>query len=284
MSRTYMTMAPEPPTAGMLGVCDALDATIIQYLGEVSKLRVGTYEADVEALLMFKLGVRQVQGVLVLARQSIALVPAAFHLARAAFECCARAAWLVNEDKPLLREARFIAHLNGEISALKRSSDRLAIHGVDVQLPRARAATLEEFSKGLSEKLHERGFTSVAQLPNFEQLVTSIGGNHLYATYIEASQYSHGGHAATWLYRRSGLGTGKQIEDSVSCWHWVTPLRMCWLALGHPGDILISRIASTDDARWSQKAAAAVDEAFDKFAAEIIAEHAFQREEANEPE
>lgn len=96
-----------PPSNSILRVCDALDGAIKRFLQEKARLVVtGYYEAEVEALLIFNLGIRHVEGVITLARSDLVLLPATYHLARAAFECCVRAAWLINEENPMKCEAR----------------------------------------------------------------------------------------------------------------------------------------------------------------------------------
>ena len=187
------------PSNSILRVCDALDDTIERFLQRTARLVTGRYEADVEARLIFILGIRHVEGVIALARRDLVLLPAAYHLARAAFECCVRAAWLVNEENPMKREARWVAHLDGEISAIRRSSDRLGSAGTNVDQARARGRQLKQFRDNLARALQDRGVPLLKQIPNFEQMLSSIAGDHLYSIYIEASQYTHGGHAATWL-------------------------------------------------------------------------------------
>lgn len=216
--------------------------------------------------MIFNLGIRHAEGVIALAKTDLVLLPASFHLARAAFECCIRAAWLVDEVEPLKREARYIAHLDGEISAISRSSDRQEVAGSNVGAARTRANKLKQFRDALADALMERGVPLLKQIPKFEQMLSSIGGKSLYPAYIEASQYAHGGHAATWLYRRSGVGTQKVIGETISPEQWILPLRMCWLALYRPGDIIATRIANSPDMAWSHSLTALIEAAFNDLA------------------
>ena len=204
------------PTNTIVEICDVLDDAIELVLQARRSISVGTYEADVEALLVFNLGIRHVEGVVALARQDLVLVPAAYHLARAAFECCIRAAWLVDQVDPLQREPRWVAHVKGEIDALKRASDRLEKSGIDVSATRRRARTLSDFVNGVAAALDARGIEPINKVPDFAQMLSSLGAEHLYASYIEASQYTHGGHGATWHYRTGGLGTEKQIGEAIN--------------------------------------------------------------------
>jgi hypothetical protein len=252
-----------PPSNSILRVCDALDDTIKRFLQGTAPVVTGRYEADVEARLIFILGIRHVEGVVALARCDLVLLPAAYHLARAAFECCVRAAWLVNDENPMKREPRFLAHLDGEISAIRRSSERLERAGTNVDAAHARGRQLKQFRDDVARALQDRGVPLLKQIPKFEEMLSSIGGDHLYPIYIEASQYTHGGHAATWLYRGGGgVGTHKVIKETIMAEHWILPLRMCWLALCHPGDIVATRIARSADAAWSHECAILVEAAF----------------------
>jgi hypothetical protein len=101
-----------------------------------------------------------------------------------------------------------------------------------------------------------------AHLHTFEPMLSSIGGNNLYSAYIELSQYTHGGHAATWLYRRAGVGTLKEVGEYIQHGHWILPLRICWLALCYPGDLVTARVAQSDSAAWAHKFRAMIDALF----------------------
>lgn len=251
-----------PPTPAVLRVCDALDEAIGAYLEARSHLASGTYEADVEALLIFNLALRQVEAVTTLARRDLVLLPAAYSVARAALECGVRAAWLVDDADPFRREARWLAHMDGEISALRRAAERLEGAGEDVAARREQARTMQGFRDDIAAALSDRGVDLLKQTPNFAAMLSSIGGDHLYARYIEASQYTHGGHQATWLYRGGGLGVHKEIGERIVPEQWILPLRMCWLALGHPGEVVVRRIGGPRAGRWSEGYANLVDATF----------------------
>ena len=153
-------------------------------------------------------------------------------------------------------EARgaILAHLDGEISAIRRSSDRLESAGTNVDAARARGRQLKRSRDDLARALQDRGVPLLKQIPNFEQMLSSTAaGDHLYSIYIEASQYTHRGHAATWLYRMGGVGTHKVVRETITAEQWILPLRMCWLALCHPGDIVATRIARSASAAWSRR-------------------------------
>ena len=229
---------------------------------EKAHLRVGTYESEVEALLVFNLGIRNVEGVIALARHDMVLLPGACHLARAALECCVRAAWLVDDADPIKRDARWIAHLDGEISAICRSSKRRKKYDANVEAAGEKRRILKKFRDDVARELEHRGVQLLKRLPNFKQMLSSIGGDNLYSVYIELSQYTHGGHAATWLYRGAGVGTVKETGEYIQSGQWILPLRVCWLALCHPGDVVTTRVARSDSAAWSHEFRAMIDTLF----------------------
>jgi hypothetical protein len=249
------------PTDVVLKTCDLLDQGIKQYLTARNRLHAGRYEADVEALLVFNLGVRHIESIIALARTDLVLLPSAIQLSRAAFECCVRAAWLVNDGDPFRREARWLMHIDGEISADRRWSDRMKQAGVDNGKGLARATAIKDFRETIATALEERGVQVNSKMPHFDHILSDIGGENLYSYYIMASQYTHGGHGATWLYRTRGLGTQKQIGEYICVDDWVLPLKMCWLALSRPGEIVASRIAQTDVSVWTSDLRLKIDRA-----------------------
>ena len=98
-------------------------------------------------------------------------------------------------------------------------------------------------------------FKELSRFPSFDQMLTSIGGQNLYAVYVHLSQFMHGEHAATWLYRSGGLGTEKRLGEFIQPAHWYLPLRVSWLSLVHPGRLLISRLGGDPEVfmnRWQE--------------------------------
>ena len=108
----------------------------------------------------------------------------------------------------------------------------------------------------------DRGVPLLKQIPNFEQMLRALAGDHLYSIYIEASQYTLGGHAATWLYRGWGIGTHKVILETITAEQWVLPLRMGAGSRSVTRGDRATRIATSADAVWSHECAALVDAAF----------------------
>jgi hypothetical protein len=101
MEDPIVTTTPiHPPNATINTACAALDQVISLFLDARRTLPQSKYEADFEAVNLFNLVIRHVEGVLALARSDLVLAPPAYACARAAFETAAKAAWIVNADDP----------------------------------------------------------------------------------------------------------------------------------------------------------------------------------------
>jgi hypothetical protein len=111
-----MTKTIQPITAPLARVCVLLDDLLGQFITACreSLPPLGKYEAEVEALNLFKLAIRNIEGVIALARTDLVLLPPAIASARAGFEAAVKAAWLIDADDPFDREARWIVHLASE--------------------------------------------------------------------------------------------------------------------------------------------------------------------------
>lgn len=228
----------------MLHVVHLVDSLIESFLRLRAPLTLGSYEAELEASLLLNLAIRQVEATLTLARSDLLLLPAAIQTARAAFECGVRAAWMVDEPEPLQREIRWLAHLFAEVDYRERSARSLASAGMNPHAELTRASQLRQFGRDVAALLP--GTQQIpTKPPKFRQMLDSIGGQELYQLYMEASQYAHGGHAATWLYRTEGLGGGKRLGETVTPGKWWLPLKLCWLALDHPGRIFFERVGQS---------------------------------------
>lgn len=102
-------LVSQPPPPEVLAACASLDQALASLEEAILSLPSSPYEADVEAVSLFTLVIRHVQGVLAMARSDFSLIPPANTSARAAFETSVRAAWMVNADDPFVREARWLA-------------------------------------------------------------------------------------------------------------------------------------------------------------------------------
>ena len=231
-----------PTTAAVEDLCKELDAAVGLFLNARSTLPpLGTYEADIEALNLFYLAIRDIEGVIALARADLVLLPAAFAVSRAAFEIAVRAAWLVDSDDPYGREVRWLAHLRSEERYSQRVADRLEAIGSDAQALRLRAESLRSFRQQVVRALPP-GYGELPGNTSMNDMLRALGGNRLYSLYIHMSQFVHGEHAATWLYRAGGLGTKKELGEFIRPRDWSSPLQLSWLSLLHPGQILLDRL------------------------------------------
>lgn len=234
-----------PATVEITTACDALDDVIPAFLAARNLIpNLHKYEANLEAVNLFNLVIRNVEGVLALARADLTLLPPANASARASFETAVKAAWMVNADDPFQREARWLAHLKEEERVYERAAKQSSDHGSDDGHFLAHAADLRHFRETVSAVL-PAGISLLPGNPSMEEMLRSIGGAHFYSLYIYLSQFVHGGHTATWLYRRH-LGTEKRLGEFITAENWYLPLRICWLSLSHPGNLLLSRLCAVD--------------------------------------
>lgn len=232
------------PTSEMLSVCAGIDIQIeifLEILESVSP--IGVYEAHVEAACLFNLARRHVEGVLELARNDVVLLPPAVAAARAGFEAAVKAAWLVDMDDPMDCEARWLVHLQSEESYLSRMAHRITEKGMPNEAMLERAAKLRSFRESVARAIPV-GVARLPKIPPFEEMLASIGGKERYVLYIETSQYLHAEHAATWLYRRGGVGTAKEMGEFVEPKNWWLPLRLAWLSFARPAEIFLARVGA----------------------------------------
>ena len=237
-----MTEPIRPPTKEITAACDAIDRVIELFISARETLPGSQYEADVEALTLFNLVIRHIEGVLVLARNDMVLIPPAYACARAAFETGIKAAWMVNSDDPFVRETRWLAHLAEEGRVYLRVAARTEDQESSASFG-ARAQAIQQFRQGVIERLPSH-IKLLPGNPNLEEMSRAIGGERLYSLYIFLSQFIHGGHAATNLYRKN-LGTEKKFGEFVVPGNWYIAFRLCWLSLSHPGNIVLSQLSGT---------------------------------------
>jgi hypothetical protein len=101
---------PTTPEVGL--VCDDLEQGIGRFLNSRSTLPpLGRYESQVEALNLFYLALRDIEGVVALAGTDLVLIPPALASARAGFETSVKSMWMVDADDPFECESRWLAHL-----------------------------------------------------------------------------------------------------------------------------------------------------------------------------
>jgi Family of unknown function (DUF5677) len=202
------------------------------------------YEAEIEALNLFKIAIRNFDGVVALARRDLILLPPALVAARACFETAVKAAWLVNADDPFDREARWLVHLASEERYLNRIADRFQRFGQDVAGLRREEKFIRDFRLSVEAKLPGH-ISRLERSPSFDAMLAELGGEKLYAFYVRLSQTTHGEHAATWLYRAGGLGTMNRSGEFITPSDWCIPLQVGFLSFTFPGQIFLGRVAGS---------------------------------------
>lgn len=101
-----------PPTPDILKINNLLDNVLTSFTEAMrSKKPLGKFEADIEALHMLIIDIRNVEGVTTLAGSDLVLLPAAISMARSAFEIGIRLRWMIEPQDPFEREIRWLAHI-----------------------------------------------------------------------------------------------------------------------------------------------------------------------------
>lgn len=236
-----ITNPVKPITVEVAAACDLLESAIYSFLGARNAANSDwQYGSSLEAYNLLNLVVRQIEGVFTLAREDLVLLPAAFACARAGFETAAKTAWMVDSDDPFVREARWLAHLQSEEQMCDRISNRVNAESSEYQDLKKRAEQLKGFRLNVSSKLPEH-VAPLRGLPKMDEMLKSFGGKDLYFWYILLSQYVHGTHEATWLYRKQ-IGPEPELGEYIDPVDWYLPLRLSWICLTELGGPIIRRL------------------------------------------
>ena len=231
-----------PPSDKVLLACDGLASAIHSFLEFRAPHVSRYYESHDEANKIFNLSVRHVEAVTILARNDLALLPAAYATARAAFETAIKAAWMVNANDPFEREARWLVHLEEEERMCKRIAKE-AVTGTSAEDWETRGDAIKNFRNQVSESMPKH-IQLLKANPNVKEMSQSIGCEKVYWLYITSSQFVHGGHYAAGTYRKN-LGVDKVDGEFINEFDWFFPLQICWLSLFHAGGVFISRISGS---------------------------------------
>jgi hypothetical protein len=225
---------------------ERLDRLIASFLSSrnVVMPELGRWEAQVEAINLFNLSIRHAEGVITLAKTDWPLVAPAAAAARCALECSVRAAWLINDKDDFVCEARYLAYLAEEEELLERWEQEVSKRGGDASAPRKKREEIKSFRLKVTNALPNG--TVAVKSASMRKMLASIGGDNLYMLYRELSQYAHGTHSATWMFRGRGLGTERRYGDFVKVSDWYTPLLFVLLAFGHPARLVLARIGGTE--------------------------------------
>jgi len=243
-----MTHTILPITEPVARVCVLLDELVEKFIATCRDTLppLGKYEAEVEALNLFKIAIRNIEGVITLARHDLILLPPALAAARGCFETAVKAAWLVDADDPFDREARWIVHLSSEESYLARMASQLEELGQDVTTLRQSETRIRDFRRSVDGRLPQHT-GRLKGTPNFKDMLVALGGERLYSFYTLLSQSAHAEHPTTWLYRIGGVGTEKRLGEFVKPADWWVPLQICFLSFSHPCRVFLDRLGGKPD-------------------------------------
>jgi len=201
---------------------------------------IGKWEADIEAVKLFNLAIRDIESIIELAKADLVLLPGANVLARAVFEISLKAAWMVQPDDPFQREVRWLVHLKEEARMFKQLVPKIVKAGGDPKFFQERGDLLHKFHADVAGTL-PAGCLELPGNPSIEQMLENVGQRQIYLLYTQLSTFVHGGHASTWLYRRH-LGTSKEHGEFVSSEDWHLPLWTSWMCLQVWGQFVLDRL------------------------------------------
>jgi hypothetical protein len=238
-----------PITGSIKSICELLDRIVGNFIATCREtLPPLRYEAEREASNLFKIAIRNLEGVMELARCDLVLLPPALAAARACFEAAVKGAWLVNADDPFDREARWLVHLASEERYLNRIADRFQRSKRDVAGFRQddKAKAIRDFRLSVEAELPSR-IRRLERSPSFDAMLAELGVEGLYSFYVKLSQTVHGEHAATWLYRAGGLGTMNQSGEFITPRDWFFPLTVGFLSFRVPAQIFLDRVTGSAD-------------------------------------
>jgi hypothetical protein len=230
-------------TAEIRAKCDRLDEMIAEFIAVRNNLALGKYEAPVAALLLFNLTIRNVDGVITLARTDLVLLPPALIIARAAFEASVKAAWIMMPADPFERETHWLAHLKSEESYLEREIKEWNALGLDAQAQQHDLNSFKEFQDGVGALLKTRGYNTDMVVPNFRDCLRLLGEERTYGLYTLLCQTAHSTHYGTRHYR-SGLGTKQVIGEFVKPSDWGLPLGLCRFAFKTPAITILKQLGA----------------------------------------
>ena len=130
-----------------------------------------------------------------------------------------------------------------------------------------RRDTIREFRTRVAADLPP-GYEPAKCVPTFRNLLTVLKQSGSYAFYKLASQYVHGTHVSTWLYRRD-LGAKKRLGEFVAPRDWHAPLLMTWYSLHSAGRALFERFGGDANEYLPEELGRRVQEAIDRIGTDV---------------
>jgi uncharacterized protein DUF5677 len=198
------------------------------------------YESSHDALNLTYVAIRHIEGILNLARSDVALVHPSMSLARAAMEVSVRALWLVDDNKPFLREQRWIALVKEEIRSRRRADSYLAGKRANAEPQFSGPANLlEDYIKKV-EPLIPPDYPPVSRIPTAADMFEALKIKS-YAIYVMFSQVVHGTLWATSEFR-GGVGNARKLRDRVDENSWYIPLAFAGFTILEPLSRVLFRL------------------------------------------
>lgn len=222
----------KPPTPAILALCDAIDRVIEAYLDACGqgKIKLGRFEAELEAYVLHKLIIRHAEAFVLMARHDLVLLPSANVVARAAFEAHLKIMWLLKPVDPYEQETRWVMHLR---SAVEHWSKLAKAEHIDEDF-RAKLIdqknVVEAFATDIGKLLDKEGYTVPTKAVSLWDILKDLDQKYLYPAYIHFSAYSHTNYEAASLYRKN-LGCGKELGEFIGPRDWAFAIEAVWKSL-----------------------------------------------------
>lgn len=222
----------EPPTPEILDLCASIDNVIAGYLAAMGqgKVKLGRFEAEVEAYTLNKLIIRHAEACVLMARHDLVLLPSAHVTARAAFEAHLKIMWMLQPVDPYEQETRWVLHLK---SAADHWQKLAKGEHFDAEL---RAQLLEQknivdgIATDIGNLLEKQGYAVPAKAVSLWDMLKDLDQKYLYPAYVQFSAYAHTNFEVASLYRKN-LGCGKKLGEFIRPKDWAFPLEAVWKSL-----------------------------------------------------
>ncbi len=227
----------QPTNISVLRLSEPISDLADHVYAKSSEMRsnIGKWEAEVESLNLILQLASYAKSARVLANESISLVPSVELIARASIEAGARAIWLLFPNETFEREARWLAHLRGDLDFRKKIENKSNIN--------MQSKIFENFYTGVLSKFPEN-IPVPKQVPNMYEMLAEIKAPEKYLMYCRYSQQIHSGHYATAYYRK-GLGSEKQFGEFISAEDWYLPLSCIWWFLATSAIMFEEKVAAS---------------------------------------
>lgn len=188
-----------PPTMEVKHAASMLYQTVPRFSKALrGGLPIGKWESETEAYVKMLLVLRHVESLSILARTDLVLLPAAVVIARAAFETATGVLWMLDPEDPFEREVRWLAQLAEEEEYYERLFKKSSELGGPLEDVETRRKVIGKFRTDVEGALPD-GYETLKRVPNFAQMLGTLGLERQYLLYMDSSQFTHGTQVATGL-------------------------------------------------------------------------------------